>query len=129
MGCCSVPDKNVKELHGGTVMEEIKDILLLFSAEIHDVLKAHFKKMIVYGSYARGNYNENSDIDIMVLTSLPEEQTGMVEDKLYDAAFDFLMRYGVNISVIVKNEEHFNYWLGVVPFYDNVEREGVVISE
>lgn len=110
-------------------MEEIKDILLLFSAEIHDVLKAHFKKMIVYGSYARGNYNENSDIDIMVLTSLPEEQTGMVEDKLYDAAFDFLMRYGVNISVIVKNEEHFNYWLGVVPFYDNVEREGVVISE
>ena len=127
MDCCRIlPDGD--DWNGGMGMEEIKDISSLFSAEIHDVLKANFRKMIVYGSYARGNNNENSDIDIMVLTSLPEEQTGMVEDKLYDAAFDFFMRYGVNISVIVKNEEHFNYWLGAVPFYDNVEREGVVIS-
>lgn len=35
--------------------------------------------------------------------------------------------YGIQISVIVKNEEHFRYWLGVLPFYDNVKREGVEI--
>ena len=38
------------------------------------------------------------------------------------------MEYGVDISVIVKNEEHFKYWLGALPFYDNVEKEGVVID-
>jgi uncharacterized protein (UPF0332 family) len=27
----------------------------------------------------------------------------------------------VQISVIVKNEEHFNYWLGALPFYDNAK--------
>ena len=86
------------------------------------------RKVIVYGSYARGDYNENSDIDVMVLTSLAEEDITEVEYKLYDIAFDFLMEYGVDISVIVKNEEHFKYWLGALPFYDNVEREGVVIS-
>ncbi len=50
-----------------------------------------------------------------------------MEDILYDKAFDFLMKYGLQISVIVKNEEHFNYWLGALPFYDNVNREGVEI--
>ncbi len=26
------------------------------------------------------------------------------------------------------NEEQFNYWLGALPFYDNVKHEGVVIN-
>ena len=30
-------------------------------------------KILVYGSYARGDYNETPDIDIMILTSLPEK--------------------------------------------------------
>ena len=38
-----------------------------------------------------------------------------------------MMKYEIQISVIVKNEEHFKYWLGALPFYDNVEREGVEI--
>lgn len=109
-------------------MKTIKDILVLFSVEVRRVLGEDLRKVIVYGSYARGDYKENSDIDIMVLTSLPEERIELAEDKLYDVAFDFLMEYGVDISVIVKNEEHFNYWLGALPFYDNIEREGVVIS-
>lgn len=45
------------------------------------------RKVIVYGSYARGDYNENSDIDVMVLTSLAEEDITEVEYKLYDIAF------------------------------------------
>lgn len=29
-----------------------------------------------------------------------------VEYELYDVAFDFLMKYGIDINIIVKNEEH-----------------------
>lgn len=108
--------------------EPVRDIMVLFSQEVKRVMGDELRKVIVYGSYARGDYNENSDIDVMVLTSLAEEDITEVEYKLYDIAFDFLMEYGVDISVIVKNEEHFKYWLGALPFYDNVEREGVVIN-
>lgn len=108
--------------------EPVRDIMVLFSQEVKRVMGDELRKVIVYGSYSRGDYNENSDIDVMVLTSLAEEDITEVEYKLYDIAFDFLMEYGVDISVIVKNEEHFKYWLGALPFYDNVEREGVVIS-
>ena len=108
--------------------ESIQNIVKLFSKEIRNILGEDFKKMIVYGSYARGNYRENSDVDIMVLTSLTNKDIQPVEYKLYDIAFDFFMEYGVDISVIVKNEEHFKYWLGALPFYDNGEKEGVVID-
>ncbi len=108
-------------------MENIQDILQLFSQNVRRVLGNNLSKILVYGSYARGDYNEHSDIDVMILTSLPENEIEVVEDELYDISFDLMMEYGTNISVIVKNEQHFKYWLGALPFYDNVEREGVEI--
>ncbi len=43
---------------------------------------------------------------------------------MFDLAFDFQMQYLVDTSVIVKNKEHFEHWLGALPFYDKVQREG-----
>lgn len=111
----------------GIVMEDIQNILLLFAQNVRKLIGKNLSKILVYGSYARGDYNENSDIDIMILTSLPENKIEPIEDALYDIAFDFMMEYEIQISVIVKNEEHFKYWLGALPFYDNVEREGIEI--
>lgn len=108
--------------------EPVQNVMYLFSQEVRKILGEDLRKVIVYGSYARGDFNEDSDVDVMVLTSLAESEIKPIEYRLYDIAFDFLMEYGVDISVIVKNEEHFKYWLGVLPFYDNVEKEGVVIS-
>ena len=108
-------------------MEDIQNILLLFAQNVRKLIGKNLSKILVYGSYARGDYNENSDIDIMILTSLPENKIEPIEDALYDIAFDFMMEYEIQISVIVKNEEHFKYWLGALPFYDNGEREGIEI--
>ena len=105
-------------------MEKIQDVLLLFAQEARKLVGKDLKKLLVYGSYARGDYNDNSDVDIMILTSLEEDKIERMEDVLYDSAFDILMKYGIQISVIVKNEKHFNYWLGALPFYDNVKCEG-----
>lgn len=114
-------------MKGGITMESIQNILLLFAQNARKLMGRDLSKILVYGSYARGDHNENSDIDIMILTSLPENEIEPIEDALYDVAFDFMMEYGIQISVIVKNEEHFKYWLGALPFYDNVDREGVEI--
>lgn len=108
-------------------MENVQDIILLFAQKARKLMGKYLSKILVYGSYARGDYNETSDIDIMILTSLSEKKIEKMEDALYDVAFDLLLEYGIQISVIVKNEEHFNYWLGALPFYDNVKREGVEI--
>ena len=52
-----------------------------------------------------------------------------MESDVYGLAFDFQMDYGVDISVVIKNEGQFNYWLGALPFYDNVLRDGIMIEQ
>ena len=50
------------------------------------------------------------------------------EDELFDAAYDIELEYGVPISVNIKNEEHFRNWANSLPYYSNIEREGVIIA-
>lgn len=109
-------------------MVNTNDILLSFSRQVKDILGDKLTKIILYGSYARGDYRDNSDIDIMILTTLTDEKIRKIEKIIFDLAFDFQMEYNVDISVIMKNEEHFNYWLGALPFYNNVQREGIVLN-
>lgn len=108
-------------------MIEIKDIMQAFIEQMKAVLGNSMTKMLVYGSYARGDYEDNSDIDVMILTSLSESEMLTIEDLIYDAAFDLEMEFGIHISVIMKNEMHFRYWVDTVPFYGNILKEGIVV--
>ena len=108
-------------------MKTVREVVYEFSQQLQVILGNKLTKVIMYGSYARGDNNDNSDVDIMVLTTLTEDEIERVETTVFDLAFDFQMEYGLDISVIVKNEEHFNHWLGALPFYNNVEKEGVVL--
>ena len=42
------------------------NILLGFSRGVKNILGKNLRKVILYGSYARGDYNDNSDVDTMV---------------------------------------------------------------
>ena len=46
--------------------ENIRNIIYRFSQELRRILGDKLTKIIVYGSYARGDFRENSDIDIMI---------------------------------------------------------------
>ena len=105
----------------------IHDIVLKFSQQVKKLLGQKLDKVILYGSYARGDYNEHSDIDIMILTTLTDEEIKKTEPMLFDLAFDFQMDYGGDISVVVKNKDQFEYWLGALPFYNNVKKESIVL--
>ena len=59
---------------------------------------------------------------------LSDNEIEKIENTIFDLAFDFQMEHSVDISVVIKNEEQFYYWLGALPFYDNVQKEGVVLN-
>ena len=109
-------------------MKDKRDIILEFSRQVQRILGDSLTKVILYGSFARGDYTDNSDIDIMILTTLSDKEIEKVEDTIFNVAFEFQMEYFVDISVVIKNEEQFNYWLGALPFYDNVKKEGIVLN-
>ena len=104
-----------------TLLEQYTEIL-------KEIYGKHLKAVILYGSYARGDYNEHSDVDIMILTTLTDEEIEEVETEIFDLAFDFQMDYDIDISVVIQNKERFNYWLGALPFYNNVQKEGIVLN-
>ena len=109
-------------------LPNIEPLITEFIQELRKVLGQNLSKVILYGSYARGDQRENSDIDLMVLTSLNnDDEIRRIEKTLYDVAFEFEMEHLVNISFIVDNEKHFYDWVNDLPFYRNVEQEGVVL--
>ena len=111
----------------------IHDIVLKFSQQVKKLLGQKLDKVILYGSYARGDYNEHSDIDIMILLDLSDMDIKQYRHELSGETFDFNMDhdlemdYGGDISVVVKNKDQFEYWLGALPFYNNVKKEGIVL--
>jgi len=116
---------NEKEV---SVMGDKREILEAFTNEMQKIFGKSLKKIILYGSYARGDFKVNSDVDLMILTSLSDDEIKRLENEVYDMAFEYEMTYGIVISVNVKNEDHFNYWLGALPYYDNVKKEGIVLA-
>lgn len=95
---------------------------------VKQVLGDRAKKIILYGSYARGDYRNNSDIDIMILTDLTDDEIVEYRDKLWDLTYDIELENNVIISPLVKNIDKFNYWLEALPFYMNVQKEGVILK-
>lgn len=49
------------------IPQNIKETIQKFTIETQKLLGERVKKVILYGSYARGDYNSDSDIDIMIL--------------------------------------------------------------
>ena len=105
----------------------IDDELNRFINEIKKILGNRLKKVILYGSYARGDYNKDSDIDVMILTDFSDEEIEEYRDKISDIAFDIELDTGLIISPIIRNIDIFNVRTNYIPFYHNVEKEGVVL--
>ena len=106
-------------------MTDIKNIMDEYVEAVKNIYGSNLKRIILYGSYARGEATELSDIDIMILVSLDDLSIKNYSDKLSDITFDINLDNDLMIMPIVKNEEHFNKWIGAYPFYRNVEKEGV----
>ena len=64
----------------------------------------------------------------MILTHLSKEEREQVENSIFNLACDLELESGIVINPVLENEAHYRYWLGALPFYDNVEKEGIVIG-
>lgn len=106
----------------------IRNIVYTFSFQLRRLLGDKLSKIIIYGSYARGDYHQYSDVDVMILVKMSEEEIKQIENTIYDMVFDIQMETGVDISPIIKNEDQYEYWVDVLPFYRNVRDEGVVVN-
>ena len=90
-----------------------------------EVFGDKLKKVILYGSYARGDYDDESDIDVMIMADIPMEDVLKYSGKICDFVSDINVDNSVFISPMIQSEAVFNKYKNVTPFYQNVAREGV----
>ncbi|MCI7132055.1 MAG: nucleotidyltransferase domain-containing protein [Lachnospiraceae bacterium] len=109
--------------------QTMQTILARYVTEVQKIYGTHLKSVILYGSYARGDFTQESDVDIMVLVDLPSDKMDEYSDALAEVDYEYNVNYDIWMMPVVKNVEHFNHWVTAYPFYSNVQREGVVLYE
>ena len=97
--------------------------------DVERELKALFgeklSEIILYGSYARGDYDDKSDIDIIVLVE--EEGLKKYDKQVLRVNVDLSLRYDVDLSVVVENKTEFDLNRSVIPLYKVIDREGKIL--
>ena len=92
-----------------------------------DSLGDKLHKVILYGSYARGDYDDESDIDIMVLADMTREEAQEADKKISNLLRGIDLEYSVMVSVMVTSSAMYYAFLNAMGFYRNVQKDGVVL--
>lgn len=109
--------------------QQLDKILTAITNDSRETFGDKLEAVILYGSYARGDYDEDSDIDVMVLVDLDREALRPFEDGFDTLSSDLSLADDdcTTISLILESSAHFYRWLPVIPFYKNIMGEGVRI--
>lgn len=105
----------------------MQELIENYVVEVQNIYGLHLQQIILYGSYARGDFEPDSDVDIMILLDMAEPELKKYSQRLSYMTFDFNMDNDIDIKPIVKNESHFKKWSANYSFYSNVEKEGVIL--
>jgi predicted nucleotidyltransferase len=100
----------------------IRDILKEFREELENLYGKRLKSIILYGSWARGDATEDSDIDLLIVLE-GKVIPGKEIDRMIDVITEINLKHGVLISVYPVSEE--DYSTINSPLLINVRREGV----
>ena len=107
--------------------QTMRTLMEQYIVEIRKIYGPHLKQVILYGSYARGDFRQDSDIDIMILLDMSDLDLKAYSQKLSHMTYDFNMDNDLDVKPIAKSEAHFRKWIENYPFYANIHKEGVVL--
>ncbi|MFH1195641.1 MAG: nucleotidyltransferase domain-containing protein [bacterium] len=83
-------------------------------------------KIILFGSYSRGTNDSESDIDLLVITSI--QLTRNERHHITDEIFEINLKYGTNFSAIVVYEKSWEEGpYSVLPIKNEILKEVVLI--
>jgi len=86
----------------------------------------NLSEIFLFGSVARGDYDEESDIDVLIL--IPGEVDNSIREEVSFEAFEAGLKYDVVFGTIVYSLDFWNSEQAqVMPLYKNIEKESINI--
>jgi predicted nucleotidyltransferase len=96
-----------------------------------ETMKNHYgdrlSKIILYGSYARGDFNEESDIDFLVLLNDEEVRTSKELLNTYKLLYHLTLKNNIEVSMSAASLQ--KYELATKAFYQFIKKEGITVYE
>ena len=101
---------------------KIQRLLAELKKGLTELYGRRLKAVYLFGSYARGDYNNNSDLDVMIVL---DNYTSYWDELVYSAelASNLSLEYDVTISRMIMTEDQWNK--GDLPILRNIRTEGL----
>ena len=95
--------------------------------QVSQLLGDKLNSVILFGSYARGDNTEDSDIDIMLILDCSKAQSLTYRRSISQIASRIGLSYDVVISILLRDKQDFNDKVNYMSFYRNIAQEGIKI--
>ena len=104
--------------HAAAALQDLKlSLVALFGPEV---------ELKLFGSVARGDDRDSSDIDVLVL--LPGHVDHAIEERVFDAAYDLELRHSVVFGVVVYEKAFWDSELAAgMLLHRSIAREGLAV--
>ena len=90
-----------------------------------NVFKDKLTDCYLYGSYARGDYHKDSDVDIMMVVDLDYHDIAAYDDDIAEVGSNLSLKYDVTVSLKIQPKAVLERYKDILPFYKNVLMEGL----
>ena len=112
---CVLDEKRLREL-GERVIEASKK-----------ALGDSLRRVILHGSYARGDFAWDSDVNFRVLVDVPQEEACSLDSHVSRFLGDVDLEFDVLVSVYVSNCELFDAYADTASSYMDIKKDGIVL--
>lgn len=109
--------------------QRIADTLKKVVTSVNIEMPGIVEQIILYGSYARGDYSPESDLDIMLLMNCRSDEIKQFQKVVCKIASRIGLENDIEVSFSMQDKETFEKRLAILPFYRNIKNEGVMLYE
>ena len=100
------------------IIKETKELCeILFQDKLYD--------FYLYGSYARGDYDKYSDIDLLITLNISDKEIIKYRKQIVNITNAILKKYDIMVSIVMVPLDRFMQYSKVLPFYRNILKEGI----
>ena len=103
----------------------LKELLERAVSEYRRIFDGALVQVILYGSYARGDFDEESDVDIVALVRCDREMIARNSRAMAEFSSDLSIDYGITVSPSAVPYDDYLQYRDDLPYYSNIAHEGV----
>lgn len=108
--------------------DTLQIVLSVISQKARETFGDALESIILFSSYARGDYDGESDIDIIILVDMSDEKLATYRRAVSTFSTDLDLQYDIFTSIKLKDLSAFEARKDALPFYRKILEEGIQVN-